>query len=279
MTNQKLWEKLTNFSLDNPEADFSFSKRLARENGWSLTYSMKVIEEYKKFIYLSIVTGRSLTPSDEVDQAWHLHLIYSYSYWVEMCSNLLGGAKLHHGPTKGGEKERVRFDNQYSETLRIYEEEFGYPPPSDAWPSNEIRFGKINFRRVNVEDNYLISKVKVRNYLGRMTAVLVSLFCGILFMSSKSDKSKEISFGDVVIFIVIFFAAIFIIRGIYRYFTRRDRRSGSSGYSSSSSSTDSGCSIFSSFFGCGGDSGCSSSGCSGGGCGGGGCGGCGGCGS
>ena len=84
-SNLKLWEDLSNFSLDNPEADFSFSQRLARENGWNLAHSLRVIEEYKKFIYMSVVTGKSLTPSDEVDQAWHLHLIYSYSYWVEMC--------------------------------------------------------------------------------------------------------------------------------------------------------------------------------------------------
>ena len=34
--------------------------------------------------------GRHIGPSDEVDQAWHLHLVYTRSYWGEFCPNVLG---------------------------------------------------------------------------------------------------------------------------------------------------------------------------------------------
>ena len=100
-----IWEKLKDFSLDVPEVSFSFSDRLARENAWSKEYSQRAILEYKKFIFLSYISGKSLTPSDEVDQVWHLHMIYTRSYWVDMCKELLGGFNLHHGPTKGGKAE------------------------------------------------------------------------------------------------------------------------------------------------------------------------------
>ena len=313
-TNLKLWEKISNFSLDNPEASFSFTDRLARENGWSIEFSKRVVDEYKKFIYMSVVSGKSLTPSDEVDQAWHLHLVYSYSYWVEMCENTLGGFRLHHGPTKGGMTEKKRYDDQYSQTLEFYRDEFGCDAPRDIWPSHDVRFGKVNFRRVSMHDNYVLSKENVRKHMLSVATVLFSLFGAALFLSAKPSESE----GDVSILIwaiVIAVGVYFVIRGIYRYSTRSSRRnkytntsnrnnisyynssssssskssssSSSSSSNSSSSSADSGCTIISSFFGCGSDSssssGCSSSsgssGCGSSGCGSSGCGGCGGCGS
>lgn len=299
-TNLELWEKLSNFSLDNPEASFSFTDRLARENGWSIEFSKRVVDEYKKFIYMSVVSGKSLTPSDEVDQAWHLHLVYSYSYWVEMCENTLGGFRLHHGPTKGGIVEKKRYDDQYSKTLEFYRNEFGYDAPRDIWPSHEIRFGKVNFRRVSMHDNYVLNKEKVQKHTLSLATILFTFFGAVLFLSAKpSDSEGEIS---VVIWaILISIGFYFLFRGIYRYLTRSSRsnrynntssrynssssRSSSSCSSnSSSSSADSGCTIISSFFGCGSDSsssssGCGSSGCGSSGCGSSGCGGCGGCGS
>jgi hypothetical protein len=299
-TNLKLWEKLSNFSLDNPEASFSFTDRLARENGWSIEFSKRVIDEYKKFIYMSVVSGKSLTPSDEVDQAWHLHLVYSYSYWVEMCENTLGGFRLHHGPTKGGVTEKNRYDNQYSQTLEFYRNEFGSDAPRDIWPSHDVRFGKVNFRRVSMHDNYVLNKEKVKKHMLNMATVLFSLFGAALFLSAKPSESE----GDVSILIwsiVIAIGVYFVIRGLYRYSTRRSRSnrytntssrynssssSSSKSSSNSSSSSDSGCTVVSSFFGCGSSSsgcgssssssGCGSSGCGSSGCGGGGCGGCGG---
>ena len=278
-TNLKLWEKISNFSLDNPEASFSFTDRLARENGWSIEFSKRVVDEYKKFIYMSVVSGKALTPSDEVDQAWHLHLVYSYSYWVEMCENTLGGFRLHHGPTKGGMTEKKRYDDQYSQTLEFYQNEFGYEAPRDVWPSHDVRFGKINFRRVSMHDNYVLNKEKVKKHTLSLATVLFTLFGAVLFLSAKpSDGELELSTILWIVFGVI--CGIFLIRGIYRYMTRNSRSSrssSSSSNSSSSSSSDSGCGIVSSFFGCG-TSGCGSSGCGSSGCGGGGCGGCGGCG-
>ena len=298
-TNLKLWEKLSDFSLDNPEASFSFTDRLARENGWSVEFSKRVVDEYKKFIYMSVVSGKSLTPSDEVDQAWHLHLVYSYSYWVEMCENTLGGFRLHHGPTKGGVTEKKKYDDQYSQTLEFYRNEFGYDAPRDVWPSHDIRFGKIDFRRVSMHDNYVLNKEKVKKHTLSIATVLFSFLGAVLFLSAKpSDSEWEIS---VVIWALLISIGIyFLFRGIYRYSTRSSRSnrytntssrynsssssSSKSSSNSSSSSADSGCTIISSFFGCGSDSssssGCGSSGCGSSGCGSSGCGssGCGGCG-
>ena len=265
--NYKMWDKLNEFSLDIPEVSFSFSDRLARENGWSKKYANRVITEYKKFVFLSAVSGKSLTPSDEVDQAWHMHMIYSRSYWVEMCGDILNGFMLHHGPTKGGKIEAERFNNQYQYTLDLYAEVFNENAPSDIWPSVEKRFSPMDFKRIDVTKNIVLNKKKVKEYmisyaLPIVGALLLSLFT---FSTEAKPKEDDNNFWWWVLGIGI---TIFVIRGIYRYANRNERRSSSS---SSSSTYDSGCSVVGSFFGCG-SSGCSSSGCSSSGCGSSGCG-------
>jgi hypothetical protein len=72
-----LLQRIQEFQLDDSASNFSFSQRLARENGWTVQYAKSVIDEYKKFIFLAIVSGHPVTPSDQVDQVWHLHLAYS----------------------------------------------------------------------------------------------------------------------------------------------------------------------------------------------------------
>ncbi|HYG53188.1 MAG TPA: hypothetical protein VD905_19950 [Flavobacteriales bacterium] len=71
---ETVWQKLLGFEMDDPASPMTFSDRLARDNGWSMEFSLRAIVEYKKFVYLNHVTTHPLTPSDQVDQVWHLHL-------------------------------------------------------------------------------------------------------------------------------------------------------------------------------------------------------------
>lgn len=157
MQNNALWQKIKSFELDDPAADYSFSDRLARENSWGLEYAIRVIEEYKKFMYLLCVINHPLTPSDQVDQVWHLHLIYTQSYWDDFCRDTIG-RQIHHGPTKGGVTERGKYTNWYAKTKEVYAVEFGNVPPADIWPDSETRFKEINFIRVNTDANWIIKK-------------------------------------------------------------------------------------------------------------------------
>lgn len=268
--NLELWIKLQSFEIDDPNSDFTFTMRLARENGWSIDYAKRVVNEYKKFLYLSATENTPLTPSDEVDQAWHLHMLYTQSYWNDLCKDILG-KNFHHGPTKGGGIERTKYNNLYEKTLSLYEEHFGEDAPSDIWPSTEARFANIVFRRVNMNDNIVINKKRVASYLTTFVLPAVFSILAIFLMASKPEKESD-GTAKVLLYIVLIVLGLFILRGLWRYANRKNR--GSSSSSSSSSSSDSGCTIIGSFFGCSSDSGCSSSGCSG--CGGG-CSGCGGC--
>jgi hypothetical protein len=118
MNESQLWEKIESFQIDDDRASLSFSKRLARENNWPIEYTQRVIAEYKRFILLAAISQQEVTPSDQVDQAWHLHLTYTKSYWDGLCKKILGVA-LHHLPTKGGLEEQQRFRDQYAYTSEV----------------------------------------------------------------------------------------------------------------------------------------------------------------
>jgi len=154
---QIYWDKIEHFELDDPDAALTFSERLARENGWSMQYTLRCIQEYKRFIFLICVIDHPLTPSDEIDQVWHLHLLYTQSYWIDFCQHTLG-KQIHHGPTKGGEKEQNKFTDWYAKTKESYKRLFDEDTPDDIWPDSTIRFSTINFQRINTDQYWLIKK-------------------------------------------------------------------------------------------------------------------------
>ncbi len=116
----KLYTRIQEFSLDENDAIYPFSKKLAKENGWSAEYTKRAIEEYKKFAFLAVVAGHTVVPSEQVDQVWHLHLTYTHSYWDEFCAKVLQ-TPLHHNPTRGGSVELRKFQDLYIKTLVSYE--------------------------------------------------------------------------------------------------------------------------------------------------------------
>lgn len=134
-----LWQRIADHHIGPADASLSFTARLARENRWDTAHAERVIGEYKRFCYLAMTAGHEVTPSDAVDQAWHLHLSYSRDYWQVFCPQVLG-ADFHHGPTQGGAVERDRFYRQYAATLAAYETAFAAPPPADIWPAAHRRF-------------------------------------------------------------------------------------------------------------------------------------------
>ncbi|MCU0434581.1 MAG: hypothetical protein MUC87_14095 [Bacteroidia bacterium] len=155
-----LWNAIQEFETDNPGSPLSFTHRLARENGWTMQYSIRAVDEYKKFIYLICVAPHPLTPSDQVDQVWHLHMIYTQSYWKDFCERTLK-REIHHGPTKGGKEEAEKFNDWYARTLEMYRAVFLYERPSDIWPHPAKRFSDVHFKRINTRINWVIPKPRL----------------------------------------------------------------------------------------------------------------------
>jgi len=169
-------KRIEEFSLDIPGALFPFSKKLALENHWSIAYARRVIEEYKRFAFLAVVSGHAVSPSEPVDQAWHMHLTYSQSYWKVFCPEVLG-MPLHHNPTRGGKAEHEKFEDWYQRTLESYRAFFGSDPPADIWPTpEERRMSKSDFVRVDKAEHWVIRKPKLTNKGRLSTVAALSLF-------------------------------------------------------------------------------------------------------
>lgn len=254
---QKLWRAIENLRISVAGAEMTFLERLQDENGWSTGYTERVVAEYKRFLFLCAVAGHPVTPSEQVDQAWHLHLTYTYSYWGDLCAEILG-FPLHHGPTKGGTEEKVKYKDQYQATLVSYQKLFEEEPPMDIWPATDKRFNYLEFRRINLNETYALRKPQLYPY---------RLAIGTLFLGVIIQAAAPYGFGTIVIIVSVLMAiAIFFIR------SQRTSNEGSS-YGCSACN---GCGVYDS--GCGNSHGDSDSGCGGGDSGCSGCGGCGGCG-
>lgn len=146
----------SHLELLSKDRSFSFINRLCRENNWDSKFAQECINEYVKFLYLIIKSKQELTPSDEVDQVWHLHLQYSRSY-QKMCDEI--GYFIHHEPTKGGENQKNKFTQQYEKTKQIYFQMLGVVPPRHIWDNSTSRFQiKPQSARINLYYNYVINK-------------------------------------------------------------------------------------------------------------------------
>lgn len=195
--------------MDIHDASFPFTARLARDNGWTNNYAARVVLEYKKFIFLCCVAGHQVTPSDEVDQAWHLHLVYSRSYWNDLCRDTIG-RPIHHGPTKGGNAERTKYKDNYANTLESYRKFFESEPPADIWPTGKQRFSEINFTRVNTHRNWVVPKAVLPMHPVGFAVILILLMAVPFLIFAVSDLVP-------FIFAILLFTAIGI--ALFSYVT------------------------------------------------------------
>jgi hypothetical protein len=151
-----LYERIQAFAFDEGKPELPFSARLSKDNGWPKLYSLRVVEEYRKFAFLMAAADHMAVPSDQIDQAWHQHLQYTRS-WADFCRNAMRQT-IDHEPTRGGCAETDRFKDLYERTLASYGRFFG-EPPEDIWPRAALRFGRdLHFRRVNTATNLVISR-------------------------------------------------------------------------------------------------------------------------
>lgn len=148
MKQPQLFESLIGYDFDEgyeTSEGLTFIDKIMSANlGWDRAYTERVIIEYKKFIYLSIVYGGA-APSDAVDQIWHQHILYTrdYAKFAERFNHTF----LHHNPDRLKGNSTHVFDN----TVQYYKWEFGIEQPKDIW-ALEPR----HFMRVDLYTNYII---------------------------------------------------------------------------------------------------------------------------
>lgn len=230
LQNDPLWSRLQSFSLDNPNVDFPFSKKLAKEESWTKNFTAEAIAEYKKFIYLCCVLPNGASPSEIVDKVWHMHLVYTQNYWEEFCPNILQ-QKLHHHPSNGGQNETEKHRNWFQDTLTNYEEIFQQKPPEEIW---------LNKRERPKPDKLWLNSFKILS--------IVSVFFILSSCSNGIDNLLTvISIAGPFIFVIIF-----LISKISEENNNKDKNKNDGGSSGSCGGSSSSCSSSSCGSSCGG---------------------------
>lgn len=256
MTNREaiLWDQIRGFDIDGGPAKLTFTQRLARENQWPLEYAEAVVYEYRRFLFLAMVAGHPVTPSDEVDQAWHLHLLYVDSYWNRLVKDVLPHP-LEHGPTKGGAAERAKYFDWYAKTLEAYRKWFGEEPPHGIWPAPAARFDHL-YARINLKTSYVVPKRLIRRLTTFAGMALAVLLPGLLIWANPDMRtSQRIA--------LLFLAGVGIVigAGILSQLDqpptqKKNDAGGCSGGGGCGSSPDGGCGSDGGAGGCGGCGGC-----------------------
>lgn len=208
---QATWERLERFQLNDNTAVFGFADRLARENGWTHRFTERVILEYKRFLLMSQHAGHPVTPSEEVDQVWHLHMVYTRSYWDKLCRDVLG-RPLHHEPTAGGVGDALKHRKQYQQTLESYEHIFGSAAPADIWPPVEKRFLPMRSRWVDLSHYWLLPRPRwLKLPRRKVTRMAVAGCLGVALLAGCSPVMQALNLkGDAFIrfYITGFFGAL-----------------------------------------------------------------------
>jgi hypothetical protein len=149
MTKKELWTNLRNYHFENlTETHFwdhiraqfggpnaftkAFANKISRKLGWTEKFALKAIWEYKKFVYLGVVSDFSVTPSLVIDKVWHEHLLFSKAY-REFCENIIQYNFDHNPELIPADDQTATFNAQYHDTLELYRIEFAVFPPEEIW--------------------------------------------------------------------------------------------------------------------------------------------------
>src|SRR5829696_916985 len=158
----ELYDRVRSFRFDADGTTDTFADRLAKENGWTAAFAARVMNEYRKFAFLAAAAGHPVSPSRAVDEAWHLHLVYTRSYWDGFCGKVLR-VPLHHEPGRGAEGEKAKFAGWYARTLDSYRRLLGEDPPPDVWPAPTGRAKTVErYQRIDLRRNWVVPKAWAR---------------------------------------------------------------------------------------------------------------------
>ena len=158
MNKKELWLNIANYHFDNlvpthlwdeiaakfgGQSPFTkaFADKLSRKLNWKKKFALKAIWEYKKFVYMGVVSDFSVTPSKIIDQVWHEHLLFSAGY-RKFCKEIIQYDFDHNPELVSIGTQTEAFQSQYFQTIALYKKEFGHEPPPEIWEVTKFK-GKI----------------------------------------------------------------------------------------------------------------------------------------
>ena len=149
MSKRELWERIRNYKFNDlvPKSTLediiellggknapvrAFANKIMKKHRLPRAFTFRAIEEYKKFVYLGVISDFVVTPSKYIDLIWHEHLLFSKAY-REFCNEVIHYQFDHQPELITTEDQTELFTVQYLETLNLYRKEFGMEPPENIW--------------------------------------------------------------------------------------------------------------------------------------------------
>jgi hypothetical protein len=127
-----IWDQIfATFSGQNTSLRV-FANKLKKKLGWERDFAFKAIIEYKKFVYLGVVSKNPVTPPKIIDLVWHEHLLFSAGY-RNFCEKIILHNFDHQPELVSSNESSQVFQDQYQYTIELYKSEFGIDPPSEIW--------------------------------------------------------------------------------------------------------------------------------------------------
>ena len=113
--------------IDNYKGPELLVPRITKVHGYTQDKAEMLFREAKRLLYLYAVTRKPVSPSLDVDDAWHEMLMFT-KFYKGFCDFI--GVFVHHdpspGPPDGGKT--------YASTKELYEKTFGIKPDPEFWP-------------------------------------------------------------------------------------------------------------------------------------------------
>lgn len=127
-----LWQQVVEAFGGPDAATKAFANKLARKLGWSSPFARRAVAEYRRFVYLGMVSDFPVTPSKVIDQVWHEHQLFTQAY-RRFCDEILGRHFDHHPELIPADEQLANYEAQYRGTLALYRKEFNQDPSPDIW--------------------------------------------------------------------------------------------------------------------------------------------------
>ncbi len=132
MRDIELWDKLAAYEFPMADGTLFLFSFLAKTTTLTSEQVVRVMTEYRRFLYLAATSGEVVAPSRLVDEIWHRHMQDSRAYLNGLCEGVFGKV-IHHSPGRAAQSA----DPAYRRTLDLYVDEFNCVPDNKIWPTPE----------------------------------------------------------------------------------------------------------------------------------------------
>jgi hypothetical protein len=190
LASPNLWHQISEKFGGADASTKAFADKIARKHNWKKQFALRAIHEYKKFVYLGVVSDFSVTPSKAIDVVWHEHLLFTKAY-REFCKEVIDYNFEHHPELIAIGEQTENFAAQYVKTLQSYRYEFGYDAPVDIW-----ELPKFSNEQLKLVKEVYQQKAKKKEYVYADGGVSSSGIDTPLVSQFDSNEFNDFGGGD-----------------------------------------------------------------------------------